>query len=159
MLELVLRLLGLLYHIDLFLQLGRRDLPALAHDVDDVIPEWQSVVTVEHLTAFFVGFASEVEVESLAFFSADAKSIDNFTLDDGLSGSVIDVEQTHVPTVTSNYELVLTYGEGHSNMSFELELNFYSSKYRSLGQLSHEVPVLNDHVIHEVLVIIENCNI
>ena len=124
LLELVLRFLGLLYHIDLLFQLGRRDLPALAHDVDDVIPECQSVMVVEFHTDFFLVTAGEVEVEGLTFFGSDAEAIDTFTLDDGLSGTVIDVEQTHVPTVTSNYELVLTYGEGHSKMSFELESNF-----------------------------------
>ena len=38
--ELELRLLCLLNHADLFLQIGRWDLPALAQDVDDVTPEW-----------------------------------------------------------------------------------------------------------------------
>ena len=37
--DLVFCLLRLLNHADLFLQFGSWDLPALAHDVDDVLPE------------------------------------------------------------------------------------------------------------------------
>ena len=46
----------------------------------------------------------------------------------------------------------LANAEGHSNMFGELQSIW-------IVQLFHKVPVLNDHVFHEVLVIRENCHI
>ena len=92
--ELVFCLLELLNRADLFLQFGGWDLPALAHDVDDVLPEWQSVVKEDTLSACLHDFTCEVEVESFAFFGGDAEALTIFsiTLDEELGGAIIDVD-------------------------------------------------------------------
>ena len=73
--KLELRLLSLQKRADLVLQYERWDLSALVHDVDDVLPEWQSVVKEDTLSACLHDFTCEVEVESFAFFGGDAEAL------------------------------------------------------------------------------------